>query len=95
MFGKKGNTGVIWGVIGIVAALAIAGIFSAYTLDITGDVKADFTTDSYAYNATTNAEAAQDVVTGKFDTLGTIGVITLVLAMLMGVAGLVGYRMAN
>lgn len=85
--------GVLWGIVTLALILVVAGLILAFGADITSDVQADFTVDTYAYNITQDSLDAQNTVAEKQDTLGTIGVAFLIIALLMSVvAGVLAYQ---
>lgn len=80
---RKGQVS-IQSLLPFVAFLGIAGIFSAYMLLTTSEVQADMTADTAEYNAAGDAITGIGNLTAKFDIIGTLAAIVIILGMLMG-----------
>lgn len=91
--GKRGqaiNTSLLWSMVILSVVLGISGIVAAFTADITDDVGDDFEANSYGANITDNSLEAQDTVAGKFNTVGLIAMVVIIISLLMGVVGGLG-----
>ena len=64
--------------------LIVTGIIIAFGLQVQGDVKDDFTTDTLEYNATVSAQEGVSNLADKMPTIGLIGAIVVVISLLIG-----------
>ena len=67
----------------IVLIIVVAGIGAAFGLQVTGDIKADMTTDSIEYNATADAQTGVANITGKFGIIGSVVAAAIILGILV------------
>ena len=64
--------------------LVVTGIIIAFGLQVQSDVKDDFTADTLEYNATVSAQEGVSNLSDKLPTIGLIGAIVVVIALLIG-----------
>ena len=67
----------------IVLTLAVAGIGTAYALNVMGDVKADMTANSAEYNATGEAITGVAKIPNKFGLIATVVVAAILIGILV------------
>jgi hypothetical protein len=67
----------------IAVTFVALGVLLAFGLNVQTDVRDDFTTDSYEYNATTKAIEGNTNLASKLPILGTIIIAAIVVGVLV------------
>ena len=81
---KKGQmSGVIGTLLTLGIGIMVLGIALAYGLDITSDIKGDFTASSLEYNATNDAQTGIADITSKTPTVAKVGVAVVIIGMIV------------
>ena len=90
---KKGQQGggftILWSVILLAAVIVVWGIFQAFGAQVTSEIQADFTVDTYEYNISQESLEGQYTLAKKQNTVALIGVVTIIIGLLMGIVAAV------
>ena len=90
---KKGQQGggftILWSVILLAAVIVVWGIFQAFGAQVTSEIRADFTVDTYEYNISQESLEGQYTLAKKQNTVALIGVVTIIIGLLMGIVAAV------
>lgn len=78
-----GNNLGLTALISLALVIVVVGLIAAFGSDVTSDIQADFTTDSYEYNATQNALEGVSETTERLDTIAVVVVAGIIITVLV------------
>ena len=87
---KKGQvSGSVWALVGVGVAFVVVTIVLAFGLNITSDIKDDFTANSWEANATQDGIEGMAKFSEKLPLIATVIVAVIIIGLL--IAGFMGY----
>lgn len=92
MKGKKGNAGVMWGLVATVIAFVVLVIATSLTAGVVNDIQADQTANSYAANVSIAGLEGIENLSGQFSNIGTIVAVGAIIAILIAAFAYVRMR---